>query len=536
MGMKRKKWSFMLIITLAVILFSPFGAMAAKPIEMSVEGSRVKKDTLQIYVNTSLKGKQALRKENYQISLGSREIPCKGAVRFSETGESVAYVFLMDVSGSISSEKLQRMKKFLSGMTAELGKKDQVCVATIGNNLSAGKFIRDQKKIKKEIQKIKGLSEDTNLYQGIVDSIKLLDSGEHGAAKKALVILSDGQDDQAKGITRKEVDDCLKEKHIPVYTAAMLDRAPTEKQLGFAKILGSFARESAGGFHTVLKGGSDAAVKKQAAKIPAAAGNGIVLSGDVSEYQPGNGQVYLQVTMQVKGTGKTSDGFLVSESSLGLSGDSGKDTAEPAGKEEEKATDPPAAATSSPPETKQEQKVKSPGWIPVAVCSALFLVVIVLILFLVAAKKKKASGVPVEQAPSGEIPLSAGNPAAYAGEGMEKLTEMPEQAPSGNADYKKERVFYLAKVGLQENQTYEIHIRGEVKFGRDSTRADYAFPEDILISGLHCSISVFDEDLVLCDQGSKNGTWVNGIPIKEPYVLKYDDVIQMGKTELRIYW
>ena len=533
--MKVEKIIYALFCVLVLSFCMPEYITAAKPFELSVESGYVEEGNINVYVSSTLSGKTTLDAKNYQITLGNTKVTCDAVTQFSKTGKGVAYVFLMDVSGSISGEKLKQMKTFLLNITAKLGKNDKVCVATIGNNLSAGKFTGDKEKIKSQIKKIKGLSEDTNLYQGIVDSMKLLDTENHGAARKALVILSDGQDDQTKGITRKEVDTALKEKHIPVYTAAMLDRDATEKQESFAKILGSFARQSAGGFHTLLKGSNNSTIKKYAEKIVSDMEKGVVLKGNIADYKAGNGQVYLQVTMDVKGTGKASDGFLVSESTLGLGENVETPPAPSASAEpEKKATEAPKATeTASSEET--EEGSSFPIWIPIVAGCVLLVAVLLLIVLLNRGKKQSA----MEEAPIAlppEEPAEKEAPVAVHETKVEKEIEVPEASPVSPVKMQPERVVYLAKVGLKENQTYEIHIRGEVTLGRDGARANYAFPEDMLISGLHCSISAFDNDLVLCDQNSKNGTWVNGIPIKEPYVLSRDDVIQIGKTELRIYW
>jgi pSer/pThr/pTyr-binding forkhead associated (FHA) protein len=54
------------------------------------------------------------------------------------------------------------------------------------------------------------------------------------------------------------------------------------------------------------------------------------------------------------------------------------------------------------------------------------------------------------------------------------------------------------------------------------------------MSGRHCEL-VLENGLVLVrDLGSRNGTLVNGVPIRTVHRLEDGDVILVGDTELRV--
>lgn len=583
---RRSPWKFlrMACLLLCLMLLSPDYAMAAQPLEVSVEESHVENGKLRVYVNSSLeREEQPLTGENFQISLGGSDIPCEDVCYFSDTGEPVAYIYLVDVSGSISAEKLQKMKDFLKSVTQNLGEQDKVCLITFGDRLSIGEFTDDKKALEQQIDQIEGLGEDTNLYQGIVDSLKLLETGEHGADKKVLLILSDGEDDQAAGITREEVDDCLKEIRVPVYTAAMLDENASEEQQEFAKILGSFARQSAGGFHTMFQG-EEISVEEGAAKIISSIADGLVLSGDLSKYQVGNGQAYLQITLNVKGLGQASDGCMVSEHSLGMEekkADEGKEDEDTQnGVQEDVPKDAKDGdVQSDAKDGEDEEDVKDEGvrneekngniiiWISAAAAVA---VCLVLVLFLLIRRKKTVQQKTDEESKEAkqeeneyqEMVQTSEQEVSKDLKPREKKNSDEEESLKEHEDMEEnrreelqkfhedrkeyesgeekesfpEQVIWMTKIGLLEEATFEIRFQKEVTLGRQSKKADYAFPEDLLISAIHCSITSIDGDLVLCDKGSKNGTFVNGIPITAPYVLKCDDVIHMGRTDFRVYW
>ncbi|MBC8492739.1 MAG: FHA domain-containing protein [Chloroflexi bacterium] len=73
-----------------------------------------------------------------------------------------------------------------------------------------------------------------------------------------------------------------------------------------------------------------------------------------------------------------------------------------------------------------------------------------------------------------------------------------------------------------------------VHLGRDQGRVDIVFDEP-RVSGLHATLVKENEDFVLYDQGSKNGTWVNEqrLRFKGSQVLENGDIIGLGPIRLR---
>ena len=652
-----------------------FPAHAQEALEVHVENSRAEENRLKIYVNdTSDKAEYALTPDDFSVTLGGNRLTCTDVSRFSGTGEPVSYIFLVDVSGSISEEKLQNMKDYLKTVTEKLQAIDQVCLITLGDNLNIGEFTSGKAAIDAQIDQITGLQEDTNLYYGIVESLKLLNSRTENSGKRALLVLSDGQDDQTTGITREEVNNWLEETRIPVYTAAMLDSGADSTAQEFAKILGSFARLSAGGIHTTF-GVDDVSMEESAARIAESVANSLVLTADMSGYKKGTGQAYLQVTLSVEGLGTASDGCNISEDNLKLAetevfteteetqADMQTETPKETQTEmpEETQTETPEETQTETPEETQTEileetqtgaasatekmeheetdaaitdtetenaaatesrggstELPGAGTVPVivmaAAAAALVILIIVIIVALSRKKKRSAEGAmdaaeetdsaPVYDAETGEMQEAAeeaeeqpwGKTAGQEfsapeipepepsesenlqGDGPEEKVqskaeqpeeetgqpvwnpqeEEPEEKPektenrgekqqsvqkseegeskSVNGAEFPDAVIYLTKIGFSEEKTYEVRIRGEVTLGRQPQSVDYAFPEDGHMSALHCSISYKNGKIILCDRNSRNGTRVNGVPITAPYELRRDDIIRIGKTELRVHW
>lgn len=54
------------------------------------------------------------------------------------------------------------------------------------------------------------------------------------------------------------------------------------------------------------------------------------------------------------------------------------------------------------------------------------------------------------------------------------------------------------------------------------------------VSKLHCAIIRRGDKLYLKDEGSRNGTYLNGVRIDRPVVIQRDDIIGLGETRLEV--
>src|SRR5215831_19587928 len=79
-----------------------------------------------------------------------------------------------------------------------------------------------------------------------------------------------------------------------------------------------------------------------------------------------------------------------------------------------------------------------------------------------------------------------------------------------------------------DGQMKTIPLTGErLAVGRSSS-AELCFPEDAGLSRQHFAIESQGEEWTVQDLGSKNGTFVNSIPLKAKLILKPGDRITAG--------
>lgn len=81
---------------------------------------------------------------------------------------------------------------------------------------------------------------------------------------------------------------------------------------------------------------------------------------------------------------------------------------------------------------------------------------------------------------------------------------------------------------------FQKAIDSEIIIGKDESCCDVCIRYDKTISRRHCKIRRWGNEFFISDEGSSNGTSVNGKRITgEPVELASDDVITMGRTQFK---
>lgn len=93
----------------------------------------------------------------------------------------------------------------------------------------------------------------------------------------------------------------------------------------------------------------------------------------------------------------------------------------------------------------------------------------------------------------------------------------------------------LFRVGPGEVESHQITVKDRAAIGRNKS-CQLSFDNDSALSGVHCSILYHDGAVFVRDEGSTNGTFVNGVPIVGEFKVEKDDVLLIGSSEFRIFW
>jgi len=89
------------------------------------------------------------------------------------------------------------------------------------------------------------------------------------------------------------------------------------------------------------------------------------------------------------------------------------------------------------------------------------------------------------------------------------------------------------KVVGGKNDGREIRITGsEFVIGRGDEA--HLKPSSELVSRRHCTLKLENNKLVVSDDGSRNGTFINGNQINEPHIAVAGDVLRVGRLQFEI--
>lgn len=494
--------------SLLLVLSGAVGILASENGRF-LEGCREEGGQLSIFCADIVPGEERI--DDFKISLGGQEMEPVSLEWENEIHTPVTYYCLVDVSGSMNEEQMSQTKETLSAIADGLLDGDNMVIGTLGNQTDAGDFLTEPEEIKEAIEALAAGGEDTNLYQGICESIRILESDPGVNPRKCLLILSDGKDDQKTGITKGEAEKAVAEASIPVYTVAVLRDAPDEEAIDNAKLLGSFARMSAGGAHFAPKlDGITAAEAGTAIRFQRE--NGFVVTAKLPDTLPDKDEMLLRMVY-------TSAEGAVYEDTLKLY-----------------AEDLTGVFQSEEQEADTEERLPEPllpepssslsPWLIAAIAAAVLLVLAVLTAVHLRKRKRKEN-------PDGRKDGSEENSAAVT------AVTSGEAAPVSGTKERSVRVLELRLYAIGYSgigHILRLEEGKEMTVGRNGKADIILDPKDSKLSGVHCEMKWENGKVYIRDMDSKNGTFVNGIPIRTigRVAVHTGETIRMGSYEYRV--
>ena len=206
-----------------------------------------------------------------QATLGPQVAEILSAQPFAATGEGVLYLFLVDISRSLDNAQFERLRQALTDWVAALGEQDRAALLAFGervNTLVAP--TADKAALNTAITGLGPKDNRTALHQALAQGLTLgQQTGGDLPSRRAIVILSDGQDDAPGGMTAEEVEQRFGEAAVPIYAIGFSkgrDRAARDAGLA---ALGRFARRSGGLFVDASAGDPGAAYAAMRERIRA---------------------------------------------------------------------------------------------------------------------------------------------------------------------------------------------------------------------------------------------------------------------------
>lgn len=231
------------IAFLIFILLLPFKKICFAAEDMEGFQSTCWENLVDVYV------KKNLNLNNINVKVSNQAVEIIDGGFLSEKEVIVRTTILVDISKSIPSKMRESVKSFVETLIGDLNDTDQVRLATFGDKLTILQdFTSDRYDLIKASEKIEFTDESTMIYDAIYNTmpvIQLLD--ENNPCYYRTIIITDGIDKTANGITKEELFLKLKENTYPVEAIAVT----TKKQDKQEKELAALTRISGGTYENL---------------------------------------------------------------------------------------------------------------------------------------------------------------------------------------------------------------------------------------------------------------------------------------------
>ncbi len=464
------------ILGFLMIAFSGF-AQAAEDYELRVMQAQAQLPAMTLWLNMPQAG--VLTPEQFSVSVGTQAAQAKQIEGSKQSGEGVAYIFLVDISKSLNARQFEQIRRALHGWLDGLGDQDQVALISFGHDVKRQvAFTADYTKVRSAIDNLAPTDMETSLFQGLLDAINL---GRLQApdlpARRAIVVLSDGIDDTVSGVTVDEVFRQSREYPVPIYSIGFLAPPSNDNKREGLKVLGMLSRQSGGYFVQAEASRLEAAYEQQRQSIIDAYRLRIECPDCV-----GDGQLqHVNVTW--------SDGRQTLNGDLDM--------------------------------RLLPQKVAKPASLPAGDVSeqgwALLIFAVGILGFLLAlllVYRQRLASTQVAELEAYPQPQSA------------VASSVPRAAPSYP-------IQFTVVSGMQKGRHFRLEMCERMTLGR-AAQCDLTLDDDVEISSQHALLQRLGGKLILRDLNSTNGTLVNGVPIHNDYPLRNGDLLLLGRTELRI--
>lgn len=494
----------LLFIAAALLLLAgPGVASAADPAEVRITQAVVRLPDVSTYLNIRDDAGNpvaGIAAPKVTASLGGKPLTVRSIQPVSRE-DSIAYVFVVDISRSLAPH-FTDLKRTLGEWMKDLGPGDRASLWTLGDKVTKlVDYTGNVAELQGALATLSATDGNTMLYKGLKRALdETRRSDEALPARRVIVVLTDGMDDEVGATTRDEVTEDLKRDPVPIH-AVVYNTPKGKRGVEALRVMGGFTRASGG--ELVVDGGKG--LSEAALSTRRAIHGGLKVVMSCPDCVADGAPQHLDLTMAVGERRLTS-----------------------AGTDVRMVAGPKPVASPSPVAEPKSQAVADPAfpaWYAWAGGAA------VLVLGgagLVFARRRPALEpnprifpvvIPQPMVPTNVI----GRPDPVIPVGVTGTIPRPSPVPG--------LPLRLVPVGKSAMSTVEIDIHERLSIGRG--RGNDVVVPDETASGSHCQLIRAGERVMVEDVGSANGTWVNGVRLQAHQTLNVGDIITVGKTELR---
>lgn len=199
-----------------------------------------------------------LTAERLAATVGEQTAAVGDVEPFFETTDGVTYLFLVDISKSLTATEFGKIREALADWVSALRPQDRAGILTFGDDvMTLVDVTADRSVLGDAIDGLAATDMNTALHRALVEGMeRAARRGGDLPERRVIVTLTDGVDDRPGLASAQEVRDRIAEDHIPIYAVGYATRSyNTPAVRAGLHALGEFARRSGGEF--VDASGSD---------------------------------------------------------------------------------------------------------------------------------------------------------------------------------------------------------------------------------------------------------------------------------------
>ncbi|MCC8082330.1 MAG: FHA domain-containing protein [Lachnospiraceae bacterium] len=468
--------------------------------------------------------------DSFAVTLDETSLPVLSVSTADEAGVAKTYYCMVDVSGSMKG-RMDQAKEVLTAISADLDadEGDNMVIAAFGNGITETGFLTGAEEIAAAVADLEYTNEDTDLYSAVIHGIEFLQGQSQVNEQAALVIISDGCDDQAYGSSYEEACEAVENADLPVYTAAII---LSEEDYDAALDLGSFAKQSAGGSYFPKSSDTDSGpADMTAAEI------GAEIAAEMDSF--------LYVQADLSGATRSDSGAYTL--SVTFSGDSGyvyTDSREISSGE--------LSLAESEPDDPDPDPDPEPGFLETYGTLLLVIVIliaagIIIIAVVLIARMKKSRKEEKEKRKQQEEQKRLEQEERERAEQTEReLAEQRERERLEQEEIARQEkeafealprfpVRLIALGVKQKEYTLELVQGCEMTIGRNDKAMIALDPQDRQLSSVHFMMYWDNGNVYVRDAGSTNGTFRNGVALgSRRTIVRQGDTLRAGSYEYRV--
>lgn len=445
---------------------------------------------------------KGLTKEDFTAKIGLASAKVSRITPFEDTKEGIGYVLLVDVSKSLSTRQFSQMKDTLAAFVDAMSNRDQAALVTFGSEVKlVQEFSSNRGKLKEKLAELQPTADDTAFYGGLDRAIAVARAG--GAevpGRRVVLTLTDGVNDIAGGVSKGDISAKLGIDPVPLYLIGFIPGAPTPEEQSAMGVMKDFATQSGGRFYDGRSGGWRGIYFAISRSIR----NAFVIELDAAGFRSEGAAYPLELSLAAANRTWTSK--------LQLTVPAGGTTATPTGS--------PAPAVQG----GGDKASGSPDSLPWMMGGAVAILAVGAAVWFWLRRRRPA--VPATPALSAASTVAAPIPNEPP---FPSATDGLAAVPAAGVLTRLTRIHE----GPPPNQ-FEIEIVDRVVLGSDPASSHLVFEQDREIAPAHCEIFLEEGRLYLQNLATTGDTFLNGVALTARQSLEEQDVLKIGRTEMRI--